>query len=94
MEEEEKEDSPLSSFEKKENFAAMQEEEVKEGESEKNIDDIQEFNTPEEEKESKFFHKNQDYLIPQQLYDYCQRLTTSPEIKQIMKTVPHIDEIE
>jgi hypothetical protein len=37
---------------------------VKEGESEKNIDDIQEFNTPEEEKESKFFHKNQDYLIP------------------------------
>jgi hypothetical protein len=31
---------------------------VKGGDSEKNIDDIPEFVTPEEEKEGKFFHKN------------------------------------
>jgi hypothetical protein len=95
MEEEEKEDSPLSgSFEKEEDLGIMLDEEVKGGESEKNIDDIPEFFTPEEEKEGKYFHKNQDYLIPEQLYTYCQRLTTSAEINQIMKTVPQIDEIE
>jgi hypothetical protein len=94
MEEEEKENSPLSSFEKEEDFGIMLDEEVKGGETEKNIDEIPEFITPEEEKEGKYFHKNQDYLIPEQLYNYCQRLTTSSEIKQIMKKVPQIDEIE
>jgi hypothetical protein len=40
------------------------EEEAKAGGSEKNIDDIPEFVTPEEEKEGKYFPKSQDFMMP------------------------------
>jgi hypothetical protein len=55
-------------------------EEVKGAESDQNFDDILENGTPEEEKEAKFYHSNQDYLIPEQLYQYGNRLSKSVEI--------------
>ena len=38
-------------------------EEKKGGESEKNIDDIPENITSDEERDARYFHSNQDYLI-------------------------------
>jgi hypothetical protein len=58
------------------------------------VDEIPEFETPEDEKDGKFYHQPQDYMIPKQLYEYLNCLSSSDEIKQIIKKVPKIEEIE
>ena len=58
------------------------------------VDENPEFETPEDEKDEKFFYQPQDYMIPKQLYEYLNCLSSSIEIKQIMEKVPQIEEIE